>query len=168
MRATSSRLRLSEVLPSIVGQRRIEDRVRYFLELVTNDHGVVIPHGIHINLRLTHQDITNEVSSIRVTATRVLSCLKKKGWLQSSAQRYGMLTHQAGIFMELSMATICIDSGQRRLLTDGRRKLLNHDKSTKRDEVTRHTCKPAVAFRPSIKIEPDNNVPNRRPAALAM
>ena len=69
--------------------------------------------------------------------------------------------------MELSMATICIDSGQRCLPTDVRRKLLNHDKSTKRDEVTRHTCKPAVAFRPSIKIEPDNNVPNRRPAAYA-
>jgi len=93
MRAIASRLRQSEALLSIVGQRRVEDRVRCFLELVANDHGVVTPHGIHINLRLTHQDIANAVSSTRVTVTRVLSCLKKKGWLRSSSQRHLMLTH---------------------------------------------------------------------------
>ena len=88
MRAVGARLRQSETLLSIVGQRRVEDRVRCFLEMLAHDYGIMTPDGIRINVRLTQQDIANALSTTRVTVTRVIGQLKKEGWLKSSPQRY--------------------------------------------------------------------------------
>ena len=88
MRAMGARLRQSETLLSIVGQRRVEDRVRHFLEMLAHDYGIMTSDGIRINVRLTQQDIANALSTTRVTVTRVIGQLKKEGWLKSSPQRY--------------------------------------------------------------------------------
>ena len=93
MRAIAARLRQSEALLSIVGQRRVEDRVRCFLQMLACDYGVVTTQGIRINVRLTHQDIANALSTTRVTVTRVIGQLKKQGWLQSNPQRYLLIEH---------------------------------------------------------------------------
>lgn len=88
MRAMAARLRQSEAMLSILGQRRIEDRVRYFLELLASEYGIVTPSGILINVRLTQQDIANALSTTRVTVTRVIGQLKKQEWLRSNPERY--------------------------------------------------------------------------------
>ena len=88
IRAMGARLRQSETLLSIVGQRRVEDRVRCFLEMLAHDYGIMTSDGIRINVRLTQQDIANALSTTRVTVTRVIGQLKKEGWLKSSPKRY--------------------------------------------------------------------------------
>ena len=105
MRAVGARLRQSETLLSIVGQRRVEDRVRCFLEMLANDYGIMTPDGIRINVRLTQQDIANALSTTRVTVTRVIGQLKKEGWLKSSPQRYFVIQRatQLNQFRQLSV-----------------------------------------------------------------
>jgi len=87
MLALISRTRQSEALISLLGLRRVEDRVRGFLELLAEEYGQPCEDGLRLNLRLTHQDIAGALSTTRVTVTRVLGLLKEEGWLKLSSQR---------------------------------------------------------------------------------
>ena len=87
MLALISRTRQSEALISMLGLRRVEDRVRGFLELLAEEYGQPCEDGLRLNLRLTHQDIAGALSTTRVTVTRVLGLLKEEGWLKLSSQR---------------------------------------------------------------------------------
>jgi CRP-like cAMP-binding protein len=93
VRAMASRMRQSEALISLLGLRRIEDRVRGFLELLAQDYGQPCEQGLRLNLRLTHQDIASALSTTRVTVTRVLGLLREEGWLQLDAQRQLVVSH---------------------------------------------------------------------------
>ena len=93
MRATSSRVRQSEALIALLGLRRIEDRVRGFLELLATEYGQPCDQGLRLNLRLTHQDIAAALSTTRVTVTRVLGGLRDQGWLQLDEQRQLVVSH---------------------------------------------------------------------------
>ena len=87
MLALISRTRQSEALIALLGLRRVEDRVRGFLELLAEEYGQPCEDGLRLNLRLTHQDIAGALSTTRVTVTRVLGLLKEEGWLKLSSQR---------------------------------------------------------------------------------
>ena len=87
MLALIRRTRQSEALISLLGLRRVEDRVRGFLELLAEEYGQPCEDGLRLNLRLTHQDIAGALSTTRVTVTRVLGLLKEEGWLKLSSQR---------------------------------------------------------------------------------
>jgi len=50
----------------------------------------------------------------------------------------------------------------------GSRKLLSHDSPISSDEVHRQACIPVELSAPMRNTPPDSNVPNKRPAALAM
>lgn len=91
--AMASRMRQSEALIALLGLRRIEERVRGFLELLANDYGQPCEDGLRLSLRLTHQDIASALSTTRVTVTRVLGALKDEGWLQMDAQRQLVVSH---------------------------------------------------------------------------
>ncbi|MFZ9560361.1 MAG: Crp/Fnr family transcriptional regulator, partial [Vulcanococcus sp.] len=93
MQALISRTRQSEALIALLGLRRIEDRVRGFLELLAQDYGQPCDTGLRLNLRLTHQEIASALSTTRVTVTRVLGLLKEEGWLQCDDQRQLVLSH---------------------------------------------------------------------------
>jgi CRP-like cAMP-binding protein len=93
VRAMASRMRQSESLISLLGLRRVEDRVRGFLELLAEDYGQPCDHGLQLNLRLTHQDLASALSTTRVTVTRVLGLLRDEGWLQILANRQLVVTH---------------------------------------------------------------------------
>ena len=81
------RYRQSEAMLGLLGLRRIEDRVRGFLELLANDYGQPCDQGLRLNIKLTHQELASALSTTRVTVTRVLGSLKDEGWLQLDANR---------------------------------------------------------------------------------
>jgi CRP-like cAMP-binding protein len=93
VKAMTSRMRQSEALIALLGLRRIEERVRGFLELLAQDYGQPCDQGLLLNLRLTHQDIANALSTTRVTVTRVLGLLKEEGWLQLDDHRQLVVSH---------------------------------------------------------------------------
>ena len=77
----------------LLGLRRIEDRVRGFLELLANDYGQPCDQGLRLNIKLTHQELASALSTTRVTVTRVLGSLKDEGWLQMDGQRRLVIAH---------------------------------------------------------------------------
>jgi CRP-like cAMP-binding protein len=77
----------------LLGLRRIEDRVRGFLELLANDYGQPCDQGLRLNIKLTHQELASALSTTRVTVTRVLGSLKDEGWLQLDGQRRLVIAH---------------------------------------------------------------------------
>jgi CRP-like cAMP-binding protein len=87
------RYRQSEAMLGLLGLRRIEDRVRGFLELLANDYGQPCDQGLRLNIKLTHQELASALSTTRVTVTRVLGSLKDEGWLQMDAQRRLVIAH---------------------------------------------------------------------------
>ena len=87
------RYRQSEYLLSLLGLRRVEERVRGFLELLAQDYGVPCDQGLRLNLRLTHQEMASALSTTRVTVTRVIGLLRDEGWLKIDAERHFVITH---------------------------------------------------------------------------
>ncbi len=93
LHAVAQRYRQSEALLAIVGLRRIEDRVRSFLELLATSYGQPCESGLRLNIKLTHQDIASALSTTRVTVTRILGSLRDEGWLLSDEQRRLVLAY---------------------------------------------------------------------------
>jgi CRP-like cAMP-binding protein len=94
LQGMAARYRQSEAMLALLGLRRIEDRVRGFLELLANDYGIPCEQGLRLNVKLTHQDLASALSTTRVTVTRVLGSLREEGWLQIDAQRRLVISHQ--------------------------------------------------------------------------
>jgi CRP-like cAMP-binding protein len=94
LQGMAARYRQSEAMLALLGLRRIEERVRGFLELLANDYGVPCEQGLRLNVKLTHQDLASALSTTRVTVTRVLGVLRDEGWLQIDAQRRLVISHQ--------------------------------------------------------------------------
>lgn len=93
LQGLGARYRQSEALLALLGLRRIEDRVRGFLELLANDYGQPCDQGLRLDLRLTHQEIANALSTTRVTVTRALGSLREQGWLQLDSHRRLVISH---------------------------------------------------------------------------
>lgn len=93
LQGLGARYRQSEALLALLGLRRIEDRVRGFLELLAHDYGQPCDQGLRLDLRLTHQEIANALSTTRVTVTRALGSLREQGWLQLDGQRRLVISH---------------------------------------------------------------------------
>jgi len=91
LQAVAQRYRQSEALLALLGLRRIEDRVRGFLELLATSYGQPCPQGLQLNIKLTHQDIASALSTTRVTVTRILGSLREEGWLLLDEQRHLVL-----------------------------------------------------------------------------
>ena len=87
VKAISQRQRQSQMLLANMGLRRVEDRLKGFLELLALDYGVATPEGLRLTPRLTHQEIASALGTTRVTVTRILGQLKELGWLRLDAQR---------------------------------------------------------------------------------
>lgn len=94
LQGMAARYRQSEAMLALLGLRRIEERVRGFLELLANDYGVPCDQGLRLNVKLTHQDLASALSTTRVTVTRVLGTLREEGWLQLDGQRRLVISHQ--------------------------------------------------------------------------
>ena len=86
--ALTLRYRKAEELLALLGLRRVEDRVRGFLELLALDYGRHCHDGLRLNLRLTHQELASALSTTRVTVTRVIGLLRDEGWLKIDSERH--------------------------------------------------------------------------------
>ncbi len=91
--AVSARLRQADCMLALLGLRRVEDRVRGFLELIAQEYGEACDQGLRVGLRLTHQEIASALSTTRVTVTRVIGQLKDQGWLTIDSRRHLVISH---------------------------------------------------------------------------
>lgn len=82
------RLRQVERMLAIAGYRRVEDRLRQLLLLLQQEIGQNVSEGTRIMVRLTHQDIANAINTSRVTVTRLLGQLKRKGVISFDNKRH--------------------------------------------------------------------------------
>ncbi|TVS04884.1 MAG: Crp/Fnr family transcriptional regulator [Cyanobium sp. PLM2.Bin73] len=94
LQGMAARYRQSEAMLALLGLRRIEERVRGFLELLANDYGQPCDQGLRLNVKLTHQELASALSTTRVTVTRVLGALREEGWLHIDSQRRLVIAHQ--------------------------------------------------------------------------
>jgi CRP-like cAMP-binding protein len=93
LQAISHRYRQSQALLALMALRRVEERVRGFLELIASDYGQPCDQGLRLNLRLTHQEVASALSTTRVTVTRILGALRDEGWLQLDPHRRLVISH---------------------------------------------------------------------------
>lgn len=93
LEAVVQRYRQSQSLLALMALRRVEERVRGFLEMLVSDYGHPCDQGLRLHVRLTHQDIANAVGTTRVTVTRVIGQLRQEGWLTFDAERHLVVSH---------------------------------------------------------------------------
>jgi CRP-like cAMP-binding protein len=93
LQAVIQRQRQSQALLALMGLRRVEERVRGFLELLASDYGHPSDDGLCLNLRLTHHEIASALATTRVTVTRVIGSLREEGWLRIDRQKRLVVTH---------------------------------------------------------------------------
>lgn len=87
IQAISHRQRQSQLLLALMGLRRVEDRLKGFLELLALDYGVSCDEGLRLTPKLTHQEIASALGTTRVTVTRIIGQLREMGWLSLDSQR---------------------------------------------------------------------------------
>ncbi|MFZ9739805.1 MAG: Crp/Fnr family transcriptional regulator [Prochlorotrichaceae cyanobacterium] len=90
-RGLNRRLQQSEMMLALMGQRRVEDRLRQFLLLLKEDFSQPVAEGHRLTIRLTHQHLANALGSTRVTITRTIGQLRQEGWLQVDPSRHLIL-----------------------------------------------------------------------------
>jgi CRP-like cAMP-binding protein len=85
----SRRVQQAEAMLAVIGNRRVEDRLKSFLLLLKDEVGQpVYGGGVRLNVRLTHQQLANAIGTTRVTVTRLLSQLQDQHWLQIDGSRH--------------------------------------------------------------------------------
>lgn len=81
----------------IAGERRIEARLRLLLKLLSQEIGEDTEQGIRLNVRLTHQQISDMIGTTRVTVTRTLLEFKKAGFLDVDTTRHLLIRRTSGM-----------------------------------------------------------------------
>lgn len=85
------RMRQTEALLAISGQRRVEERLQQLFLLMKQEMGEPMPEGTRFRVRLTHQNLANAIGTTRVTVTRLLSKLKREGAITMDSDRHIIL-----------------------------------------------------------------------------
>jgi CRP-like cAMP-binding protein len=80
-RQLNRRLQQSESMVALLGQRRVEERLKQFLLLLADELGEDQGESRRISLRITHQHLASALGTTRVTVTRILNQLRGAGWL---------------------------------------------------------------------------------------
>lgn len=97
------RLQQTEALLALISQRLVSDRLQQLLLLLQKELGQVTPDGVRIGVRLTHQQLANLLGTTRVSVTRLLAILRKKGWLSIDLTNH-IVIHNSTV---LSIAIKC-------------------------------------------------------------
>ncbi len=87
-RSLCRRLQQAETMVALLGQRRVEERLKQFLQLLALEVGQPVEAGTRLELRLTHQHLANALGTTRVTVTRILNQLRDTGWLSLDHGRH--------------------------------------------------------------------------------
>lgn len=75
----SQRLKQTETMLAISGQKLVKDRLRNLLRLLQQEFGESVAEGTRLNVRLIHEDLASACCTTRVTVTRLLSMLQQQG-----------------------------------------------------------------------------------------
>jgi len=75
----SQRLKQTETMLAISGQKLVKDRLRNLLRLLQQEFGELVAEGTRLNVRLIHEDLASACCTTRVTITRLLSVLQQQG-----------------------------------------------------------------------------------------
>lgn len=89
------RMRQTEALLAIAGQRRVEDRLQYLLLLMKREIGEPVEEGTRLSVRLTHQNLANAIGTTRVTVTRLLTKLRSEGAIILDGDRHIIIKHES-------------------------------------------------------------------------
>lgn len=89
------RIQQTEVLLSLVHQFQTKARIKQLLLFLTREIGEPTPEGIRIWVRFTHQQIANLAGTNRVTVSRILSKLRKEGWLSTDPANHYVIHEDA-------------------------------------------------------------------------
>lgn len=90
----SQRLRQTETLLAISGQRRVKDRFYQLLQLLKQEIGQSVDLGTRLNVRFTHQDLADACSTTRVTITRLIGKLQEKGEIKMDSKNHIIIIEQ--------------------------------------------------------------------------
>ncbi len=82
------RLRQTEALLAISGQRRVRDRFYQLLLLLKQEIGQPGEVGTRLGVRFTHQDFADACSTTRVTITRLIGKLQDKGGIKFDSKNH--------------------------------------------------------------------------------
>lgn len=93
LRQLSRRVQQTEMLVSILGERRVEDRLRHLLILLQREVGQTVEGGVRLNVRLTHNQLASLIGTTRVTITRLLRQFREEGLIRME-QRYLVICSQ--------------------------------------------------------------------------
>ncbi len=96
-RHVGRRLRQTEAILALAGQRRVEDRLRHMLWLLKSELGQASLEGTRLSVRLTHQHLANAIGTTRVTVTRLLGKLRDEGWITIDPSRHIVVCAQASL-----------------------------------------------------------------------
>ncbi|MFB2934435.1 PAS domain-containing protein [Aerosakkonemataceae cyanobacterium BLCC-F154] len=75
----SQRLKQTEAILAISGQKLVKDRLRNLLRLLQQEFGEPVAEGTRLTVRLIHEDLASACCTTRVTVTRLLSWLQQQG-----------------------------------------------------------------------------------------
>ncbi len=89
----NQRLRQTEALLAVYGQRHAKDRLYYLLLLLKQEVGQPVEQGTRLRVRLTHQDLASACSTTRVTITRMLGKLQAQGKISVDSQSHIIVHH---------------------------------------------------------------------------
>jgi PAS domain S-box-containing protein len=87
----NQRLRQTEALLAISGQRRVEERFYNLLLLLKQEIGQSVAQGTRLEVRFTHQDLADACSTTRVTITRLLGKLRQQGKITLDSKNHIIL-----------------------------------------------------------------------------
>lgn len=90
----NERLRQTEALLAISGQRHAKDRLYNLLLLLKQEVGQPVEQGTRLSVRLTHQDLAAACSTTRVTITRMLGKLQDQGKITIDARNHIVILEQ--------------------------------------------------------------------------
>lgn len=88
------RLRQTEALLAISGQRRVQERFYQLLQLLKQEIGQPVEQGIRLSVRFRHQDLADACCSTRVTITRLLGKLQSQGKIIIDSKNHIILIEQ--------------------------------------------------------------------------
>ena len=91
-RGLNRRLQQSEMMLALMGQRRVEERLRQFLLLLKKDFSQPVATGQRLTLRLTHQHLASALGTTRVTVTRIVGQFRQEGWIHLDETRHFVFT----------------------------------------------------------------------------
>jgi len=75
---------------------KVADRLLHLFERLSEEHGMPVPGGTAIDVRLTHYDIASLIGSTRETVSLEMSLLEKAGRIRIDGRNI-VLIHRAGV-----------------------------------------------------------------------